>query len=380
MTEGFTIAIVGAGIGGLAAAQALGRAGFDVHVYEQATAFARVGAGIQMLPNAMHVLRGLGLESALRQLAFQPRAHLSRVWDTGAVTNELPMTEATHGAPHLCMHRAALHSVLLSGVAPERVHLGKRLIELDQSGSGVTLVFADGSRATADAAIGADGVHSIVRELLFGPDAPIHRGRVAYRAVYPSALLNGLDMGDARTKWWGPDRHIVIYYTTAARDEVYFVTSVPEPVEWLTRESWSARGDVNELRAAYTGFHSDVQAVLQACPECHKWAILERDPLPSWRSGRVALLGDAAHPMTPYMAQGAATALEDAAVLTRCLTETAGDLATAYAAFEHHRKPRTSRIQAVSSANTWGRTAEPDTTWLYSYNAWQVPLGEPVAR
>jgi salicylate hydroxylase/6-hydroxynicotinate 3-monooxygenase len=136
---------------------------------------------------------------------------------------------------------------------------------------------------------------------------------------------------------------------------------------------------MDELRAAYAGFHSDVQAVLRACPACHKWAILERDPLPSWRSGRVVILGDAAHPMTPYMAQGAATALEDAAVLTRCLMESAGDVADAFDAFEQLRKPRTSRIQAISSANTWGRTAEPDTTWLYSYNAWQTPLYARVA-
>ena len=166
--------------------------------------------------------------------------------------------------------------------------------------------------------IGADGVHSIVRDIIVGPDEPIHKGRIAYRAVFPAALMDR-DIGRSRTKWWGTDRHIVIYYTTKARSEVYFVTSVPESGEWITRESWSAKGDVDELRAAYEGFHEDVRAVLGACPDCHKWAILEREPLPRWSDGRVALLGDACHPMTPYMAQGAATSIEDAAVLARCL-------------------------------------------------------------
>ena len=144
------------------------------------------------------------------------------------------------------------------------------------------------------------------------------------------------------------------------------MTSVPEPVEWLTRESWSAKGDVRELRAAYAGFHPDVRAVLDACPDCHKWAILEREPLARWSDGRVVLLGDACHPMTPYMAQGGATAIEDAAVLARCLAASAGeDIAGAFARYEAHRKPRTSRIQAISSANTWlpgGEATPPGST------------------
>ena len=184
-----------------------------------------------------------------------------------------------------------------------------------------------------------------------------------------------MDIGSSRTKWWGPDRHIVIYYTNAARSELYFVTSVPEPAEWVTRESWSAKGDVKELRKAYEGFHADVRAVLEACPDCHKWAILEREPLPRWSDGRVVLLGDACHSMTPYMAQGGATAIEDAAILARCLEETGGeDIEGAFRRYEAHRKPRTSRIQAISSANTWMKGGDEDTSWLYGYDAWNVPL------
>jgi salicylate hydroxylase/6-hydroxynicotinate 3-monooxygenase len=295
---------------------------------------------------------------------------------------ELPMPEDLFGAPYLCMHRADLHDALVSVLPPDIFHLGKKLAGLEQRGSGrVELAFADDTRAEADAVIGADGVHSLVREIIVGPDEPLHKGRIAYRAVFSSALLNGFDIGRSRTKWWGTDRHIVIYYVTAARSELYFVTSVPEPAGWVTRESWSATGDVRELRQAYEGFHADVRRVLDACPDCHKWAILEREPLPRWSSGRVAILGDAAHPMTPYMAQGGATAIEDAAILARCLEEVEGeDIQGAFRRYEAHRKPRTSRIQAISSANTWMRGGSDDTSWLYGYDAWNVPLtpGEPV--
>ena len=371
------IAIVGAGMGGLAAAATLRRIGAEVSVYEQAGRFARIGAGIQMLPNSMKVLRGLGVEQKLRGFAFAPRSHLNRVWDTGEVQAELPMPESRYGAPYLCMHRGDLHEALLSAVPPEIVHLNKKLIGIEDRNQKPVLRFADGSSAAADLVIGADGVHSRVRELILGPEQPINRGRVAYRAVFPAALV-GRDLGASRTKWWGPDRHIVVYYTKATRDEVYFVTSQPERQDWVTPESWSAKGDVKELRAAFAGFHADVRAVLEGCPDCHKWAILEREPLARWSSGRVVLLGDACHPMTPYMAQGAATSIEDAAVLSRCLKEFP-DVETALGRYEAHRKPRTSRIQAISSANTWMKTPETNPDWLYGYDAWNAPLGDPAA-
>jgi 2-polyprenyl-6-methoxyphenol hydroxylase-like FAD-dependent oxidoreductase len=370
-----SIAVIGAGMGGLAVAATLRQVGVEVTVYEQAPRFARVGAGIQMLPNSSRVLRGLGVEQRLRKIAFEPYSHLNRVWDTGEVKRELPMPESLFGAPFLCMHRADLHDALHAVLPPEIVHLGKRLVGLDPLSGGVALSFADGTTATADAVVGADGVHSLVREIIVGPDAPIHKGRIAYRAVFDAKLMNGGEIRPSRTKWWGPDRHIVIYYTAIDRSQLYFVTSVPEPADWLTRESWSAKGDVRELRAAYEGFHAEVRMVLEACPECHKWAILEREPLPRWSDGRVVLLGDACHPMTPYMAQGAATAIEDAAVLARCLAAVGNeDIEGAFRRYEANRKPRTSRIQAISSANTWMSGGNDDTSWLYGYNAWTVPL------
>jgi salicylate hydroxylase/6-hydroxynicotinate 3-monooxygenase len=220
--------------------------------------------------------------------------------------------------------------------------------------------------------IGADGVHSLVRDHVAGAQAPRFVGRLAYRTTFPASRLRGVEVGASRTKWWGPDRHIVIYFVTAARDEVYFTTSQPEKADWITAESWSAKGDLGEMREAFAGFHPDVRAVLAAAPEVHKWGIFEREPLATWSRDRVCLLGDACHPMTPYMASGAAMALEDAAVLARCLVEI-DDVAEAFRVYEATRKPRASTVQAGSSANTWMRN-ETNPDWLYGYDAWTAPL------
>src|SRR5215471_7701873 len=203
-----SIVVIGAGIGGLAAAAALAQAGHDVTVYEQAGRFARIGAGIQMMPNSMKVLRRLGVEEPLRRLAFGPYSHLNRVWDTGEVTRELPMPESLYGAPYLCMHRADLHDALRSLVPPDRIRLDSKLVGLDHRAGHVRLAFADGGQTAADLVVGADGVHSTVREIVIGPDTPIHKGRIAYRAVFPTSLMGGVDLGPSRTKWWGVDRHI----------------------------------------------------------------------------------------------------------------------------------------------------------------------------
>lgn len=372
-----TIAVLGAGMGGLTAAALLQRRGYAVTVYEQAGAFLRLGAGIQMSPNAMKVLRGLGLEARIRATAFRPRSWTNREWDSGAMKYELPLgdqAEAAFGTPYLLMHRADLHAALLSCVAEGSVALDKKLVGARHAGTGVALQFADGTTAQADALIAADGVHSRIRAHLLGEAAPKFTGRAAYRAVFPAALVAGTL--DECTKWWGPDRHIVIYFVTAAKDEVYFVTSLPEP-DW-TLESWSATGDLDTLRRGFTGFHDQVRAVLAACPKVHKWAIVERDPLPRWSDERMVLLGDACHPMTPYMAQGAAMAMEDAVILARCLDDT-GDLDAAFGRYEATRKARTAQIQLTSHQNSWMRQAT-DPNWVYAYDPWTVPLAPPGAQ
>ncbi len=376
------IAVIGAGIGGLAVAAALQRQGIAVDIYEQAARFARIGAGIQMSPNAMRVLSGLGLEKPLLETAFAPHSSLNREFDSGEVTNEFPLADFArerYGMPFLAMHRGDLHSALASLVPASSVHQGKQLIGLEQHSDSVLLSFQDGSQVRAAAVIGADGVHSQVREIILGAEKPRFTGRVAYRTTFPASRLGDLDIGSSRTKWWGPDRHIVIYFITQRRDEVYFVTSQPEDAGWMTPESWSAKGDLNTLREAYSNFHPNVQSVLAACPDVHKWAIFQRDPLPSWGTGRVVLMGDACHPMTPYMAQGAAMALEDAVVLSRCMAnQGTQDIDTAFRLFETVRKPRTSAVQNGSNANNWMRkSTNPD--WVYGYNAWEVPLVAPAS-
>jgi 6-hydroxynicotinate 3-monooxygenase len=374
MARPLGIAIVGAGMGGLAAAAALQRVGIEVDVYEQAEQFARLGAGIQVGCNAMKVLRTLGLEQRMRQQSFYPRSWNNRDWRTGEVKFDMIFGESAEqkfGAPYLLAHRGDLHAALASAVRAGCIRLGHKLIGLDETSERIKLTFANGTIATADAVVGADGVHSIVRDILFGASSVNFTGRIAYRTTYPASLLGGEKIDDC-TKWWGEDRHIVIYYVKPDRSEVYLVTSQPEPEFRI--ESWSAKGDVKELRKAFAGFSFEVERVLAACPDVHKWAIVERDSLDHWAEGRVTLLGDACHPMTPYMAQGAAMAIEDAAVLSRCLdgVEREG-IADAFSRFEATRKQRTTRVQETSRRNTWLKE-KTDADWVYAYDAWSVPL------
>ncbi len=375
-TRQLKVAIIGAGIGGLTAAACLRRVGVDVRIYEQARGFSRLGAGIQQAPNSLRVLRQLGLEPMLRAMAFQPEANNSRDFDSGVLTNSQILgaeVEARYNAPYLLMHRGDLHAALAGTVPAEIIHLDHKLEGLSQRGTTVTMTFTNGVTAEADAVIGADGVHSVVREILLGAEKPTYTGRVAYRTVFPTALLNGLEV-ESCCKWWGPDRHIVSYFVNPRKDELYFVTSTPEPDYGI--ESWSSKGDLAVLRAAYAGFHPQVRAILDACPDVHKWALVVRDPLPRWGEGNIVLLGDSCHPMTPYMAQGASTSIEDGAVLSRCLDGVDADgVAVALRRFEATRKPRTSEIQQTSAQNTWLR-GSTNADWVYGYDAWTVPLAE----
>jgi salicylate hydroxylase/6-hydroxynicotinate 3-monooxygenase len=374
MAKPLKVAIIGAGMGGLATAAALRRVGIEVMIYEQASQFVRLGAGIQVGCNAMKVLRGLGLEQRMRSQSFYPRSWNNRDWRTGEVKFDMIFGESAEqkfGAPYLLAHRGDLHAALASAVPDELVTLGHKLIGLDQTGEGIRLSFANGATAMADAVVGADGVHSIVRDILFGESPVYFTGRIAYRTTFPAALLGGQKIDDC-TKWWGEDRHIVIYYVKPDRSEIYFVTSQPDPEFQI--ESWSAKGDVKELRASFEGFERQVGQVLEACPDVHKWAIMDRDSLPQWADGNVTLLGDSCHPMTPYMAQGAAMAIEDAAVLSRCLDGVDRDgVADAFRRFEATRKERTTRVQDTSRKNIWLKQ-KTDGDWVYGYDAWNVPL------
>lgn len=369
------IVIVGAGLGGLALAVALRRYGHAPRVVEQADRFARVGAGINVGPNATKALRGLGLEPALLKTAHLPEVWENRVSDTGETIRDIPLgeeAEGRYGARFLQMHRADLHAALVEAVDPAALELGRRLVGTTDENGEIELRFADGTTTTADVVIGADGIHSRVRHILFG-DQPLHfTGRVAYRGIIPAEDLVGVEMAPF-AKWWGPDRHIVIYYATSAGD-VYYVTSVPEQ-DWHT-ESWSAEGDPDELRGWFADFHPEVRGILDRCRTTYKWALYDREPMDLWHRGRIGLLGDAVHPMTPYLAQGAAMAIEDAVVLARLIDRDGLDDPDAtFGRFYALRHPRTTHVQEQSRANRFGRD-HGDTAALYGYDAWTTPLDQ----
>ena len=344
------VAIIGGGIGGLAAALSLFRAGFDVHVYEQAHALREVGAGIQVSPNASRVLHGLGLGDPLAKLGVRPFAFHLRRWDDGRTLVKTPLGDtviATFGFPHYQSHRADVLAMLINAFPTERLHVGHRLVDFVDRGNHVDAAFENGEHVTTDALVGADGIHSTVRQLLFGPSNPHFTGVIAYRGLVPTDRIKHLDVEVNAQIWMGPGKHIIIYYVAAKR-LLNFVGLVEQDT-W-TRESWTDRGDVKDLHAAFVGWDPDLRAIIDTVDETFIWGLFDRAPLPRWSVGRVTLLGDACHPMLPFMAQGAAQALEDGVSLTACLAKIGG-VSAALSHYEKLRLPRTSRMQAMSAAN-----------------------------
>ncbi|KGE09546.1 6-hydroxynicotinate 3-monooxygenase [Burkholderia gladioli] len=371
------IAIVGAGLGGTAAAALLQRSGYDVRLYEQAPSFSRLGAGIHLGPNVMKIMRRIGCEDALNAMGSHPDFWYSRDGITAEVMSQIPLGDfalKTYGASYLTVHRGDFHALMTQAVAPGTIAFGRKLTAIEDTGSEVRLGFDDGTVETADIAIGADGVNSRLREHLLGAEPPRYTGYVAHRAVFPASLLDNKPY-DMCVKWWSGDRHMMVYYVTEKRDEYYYVTGVPQ-VEWPAGVSMvdSSR---EEMREAFDGFHPDIQHLIDVSPSITKWPLLERDPLPLWSRGRLVLLGDACHPMKPHMAQGAAMAIEDAAMLARCLDEVGiADYANAFALYEANRAARASKVQLVSHNNTWLRTNE-DPAWVFAYDVFGVPLEAP---
>ena len=373
MGRSLNIGIVGGGVGGLTAAIALSRQGHSVTVYEQAAKYMRVGADINLTPNAMLALDGLGVGEAARRTGARPTFRISRDWDTGKETSRLPMSSAAeerYGAPQLTIHRADLLSALAEAFPMENVKFSKRLRTLDQDSSGVMLQFEDGSSARHDVVVGADGIHSRVRSALYGEESPRFTGVVSFRSVVPTEKVKHVPEIEAFTKWWGPNpqSQIVTFPLNLGRDTFVFATT-GQP-SWH-EESWTSEGDVHELRAFYKDFHPDARALLDACDSVLKSALYERDPLPQWSKDRVTLMGDASHPMLPFMAQGAGMAIEDGVVLGRCLV---GDEPEAeLRRYEQARQDRTARIQIGSRGNQWMKGQE-SADWVYGYDAWGAPL------
>lgn len=369
------IGINGGGIGGLSAAIALGKVGHDVTVFEQAERFGRVGADINLTPNAVRALDGLGVSTALRETAARPSARISRMWDTGAETSRLAMSddaERQYGAPQLTMHRADVMSALEQALKPGQLRLGQRAVGFEQQDKQVHVALANGERHSFDLLIGADGIHSGVRAFLLGVDHPQFTGIVSYRAVVPADRLSGPDLG-AFVKWWGPspDLQIVTFPLNRGRDVFIFATTAQ--TDW-THESWTTPGDPDALRRAYADFHPDARALLDACDTVLASALYVRDPLPVWTGPRIALMGDACHPMMPFMAQGAGMAIEDAVVLSRALDGATSDtIAPALARYATARQERTAKIQIGSRGNAWLKEGG-NADWVYGYDAWHVPM------
>jgi salicylate hydroxylase len=283
--------------------------------------------------------------------------------------------EAKYGAPQLTLHRADLLDALEAAVPPGCIRLGHRAVAIRQDAAGVAVDFAGGETAEFDVLAGADGIHSALRAALFGQEHPRFTGTVAFRAVVLAERLAHLPNMGAFTKWWGPNpqSQIVTFPISAGREIFIFATTAQE--SWRD-ESWTMPGSVEELRAAYAGFHPEARALLEACDSVLKTALYERDPLPRWSEGRVTLLGDACHPMMPFMAQGAGQAVEDAVVLARCLTELPLD--AALPAYEAARRERTAQIQIGSRGNAWLRDGG-NADWVYGYDAWGLSLAQPTA-
>ena len=368
------IAIVGAGIGGLAAAIALRQAGFSVGVFEQAAQFGRVGAGINLTPNAVKALDGLGVGAALRETAYQPAYRISRLWDTGEETSRLALHEqgaGRYGAPQLTIHRADLLTALEAALPADILRLGCKVVGLGQDEHKAWLDFKTGERVHAKAVIGCDGIHSAVREHIAGPEAPRFTGKVAFRSIVQASLLPHYDLTPT-TKWWGPDASSQIFTFLINRGRGLFIFATVPETEW-THESWSIAGEKEELVRAYENFHEEAREILSHCDVVLKTALYARDPMARWTDGRMTLLGDACHAMLPFMAQGAAMGLEDAVVLSRCLQQSPDDLPQALQRYERARLERTSSIQRGSLQNDWLK-ADTNADWVYGFDAWSAPL------
>ena len=349
------ICIVGAGLGGLSAALALLQKGFRVTVLEQAAALGEIGAGVQLGPNAVGVLYRMGLQAPLEQVTCETLGKRVRLWNTGQTWPLFDLgtvAREMYGYPYLTVHRADLHRVLVDAVRalqPDALVLNAKLHSLHTRSDGVSLQLADGRVWEADAVIGADGVHSRVRAALFGEDAPRYSGVMAWRGVIDASKLPTHMREPYGTNWVGPGAHVV-QYPLRQGALMNFVGAI-EGNRWEI-ESWSERGTREECLGDFVGWHEEVQAMIHAIEVPYKWVLKVRDPMDTWSRGPVTLLGDACHPTLPFLAQGAAMAMEDGYMLARAMALCPTDAAQAFARYEAVRKERTARVVEGSAANT----------------------------
>jgi len=392
------IIICGAGLGGLTAALALLRRGFRVTVLEQASALGEVGAGIQLSANATGVLYRLGLGDALQAVASIPTGKQIRLWNTGEAWKLFDLgaeSQERYGYPYFTIYRADLHRVLADAVmaaSPDAIRLNARCVAVEQTDQGVKVSLADGGWVSGDVVIGADGVHSRIRAALFNDDKPRFSGCLAWRGVIPAKDLPEHLREPVGNNWIGPGAHVIHY--PLRRGELVNFVGIVERDDWQV-ESWNEAGNTDECLRDFEGWHEDVQTMIKSIATPFKWALMVREPMDSWTVGNITLLGDACHPTLPFLAQGAAMAIEDGYLVARAL-ETHDNSAVALQRYESARKERTSRIVRGSAENAKrfhnpalttreGATAYIDEQfseplvrsryeWLFEYNVETVPL------
>ncbi len=347
--------IIGAGIGGLTAALALQRAGFKVSVYEQAAELGEAGAGLTIAPNGMHVLNHLGLGKAMKTIAMTPRHGAVMHYKTGRVLVDIPRGDTQvekYGAPYCQVHRADLHAALVDAVAandPQCIHTAYTLTDFSDSGEAITADFENGVSVIADVLIGCDGIRSVVRSELFGKEEPRFTGYIAWRGMVPMANLPQELTGPDSAIWLGPGHFLTRYRVRNGALLNYVAVAA---CDGWQEEGWSVAAEVSEVVETFRDFEPNARRILEATPpdHCHKWGIFDRDPLPVWGHGRVTLLGDAAHPTSPFLGQGAVMAMEDALVLARSF-ELSESLATTLQRYEDARRERGAFVILESRSN-----------------------------